>query len=105
MCDTGGGIVRGNLGTSLQTRQPVWDRLVERMPATLELGLAALLLSLVIGVPLGVLSAVYRGSWFDNVVRLFAVLFQAIPSFWLALMMILLFGVYLGGYQLVGGRR
>ena len=43
VCNTGGGIIRGNLGTSLQTRQPVWDRLVERMPATLELGIAALL--------------------------------------------------------------
>jgi ABC-type dipeptide/oligopeptide/nickel transport system permease component len=93
VCNNGSGIIRGNLGTSLQTQQPVWDRLVERMPATLELGLASLFLSLLIGVPLGVLSAVYRGSWFDNVVRFFAVIFQAVPAFWMALLLILFFGV------------
>lgn len=104
VCNNGSGIVRGNLGTSLQTQQPVWDRLVERMPATLELGLASLFLSLLIGVPLGVLSAVYRGSWFDNVVRFFAVIFQAVPAFWMALLLILFFGVYLGWLP-TGGRQ
>ena len=58
LCDRGGGILRGDLGTSLDTKQPVWTRVVERMAATLELGVASLLLSLAIGVPLGVLSAV-----------------------------------------------
>ena len=104
VCNTGGGIIRGNLGTSLQTRQPVWDRLVERMPATLELGIAALLLALVVGVPLGVISAVYRGSWFDSISRFFAVIFQAVPAFWMGLMMILLFGVALGWLP-TGGRQ
>ena len=104
LCNNGAGIIRGNLGTSLQTQQPVWDRLVERMPATLELGLASLFLSLVIGVPLGVLSAVYRGSWFDNLVRFFAVIFQAVPAFWMALLLILFFGVYLGWLP-TGGRQ
>ncbi len=104
VCNTGGGIVRGNLGTSLQTKQPVWDRSVERMPATLELGMAALFLSLVLGVPLGVISAVYRGSWFDALSRFFAVIFQAVPAFWMGLMMILLFGVALGWLP-TGGRQ
>jgi peptide/nickel transport system permease protein len=104
VCNTGGGIIRGNLGTSLQTKQPVWDRLIERMPATLELGIAALFLSLVIGVPLGVISAVYRGSWFDGISRFFAVIFQAVPAFWMGLMMILLFGVALGWLP-TGGRQ
>ena len=104
LCDRGGGILRGDLGTSLDTKQPVWTRVVERMAATLELGVASLLLSLAIGVPLGVLSAVHRGSVFDNVVRFFAVIFQAIPIFWMALLLILFFAVYLGWLP-TGGRQ
>jgi peptide/nickel transport system permease protein len=104
LCDSKGGIVRGNLGTSITTKQPVWNRLVERMPATLELGVAALVVSILIGVPLGVLSAVYQRSIFDNVVRVLAVVGNAIPSFWLGLMAIFFFGVYLGWLP-TGGRQ
>ncbi len=104
VCDRGGGILRGDLGTSLNTRQPVWDRIVERMAATLELGVTSLLLSLMIGVPLGVLSAVYRGSAFDNFVRFFAVIFRAMPIFWMALLLIFFFSVYLGWLP-TGGRQ
>ena len=104
ICDTGGGIVRGNLGTSLQTKQSVWDRLVERMPATLELGLAGLLLALILGVPLGILSAVYRGGLLDNLIRFLAVIGQTIPSFWLGLLLIFLFGV-VWGILPTGGRQ
>lgn len=95
-CDKGGGVIRGDLGTSLNTREPVWERLVQKMPATLELGIASLLLSIVIGVPLGVLAAVYRGSPFDYVVRFLASVFQSIPIFWVGLIMILVFAVVLG---------
>ncbi len=104
VCDTGGGIVRGNLGTSISTKQPVWDRMVERMPATLELGVASLFLTLLLGVPLGVLSAVKQGSWFDNAVRFLAVVGNAVPAFWLGIMLIFLFGVYLGVLP-TGGRQ
>ncbi len=104
LCATDGGILRGDLGTSLDSKQPVWDRLVERMPATLELGITSLLLSLLIGVPLGVVSAVYRGSLFDNLTRFFAGIFQAVPVFWLALLLILLFSVVLGVLP-SGGRQ
>jgi peptide/nickel transport system permease protein len=104
LCDTDSGILRGDLGTSLDTKQPVWDRLVERMPATLELGVTSLLLSLLVGVPLGVLSAVYRGSLGDNLVRFFAVILQAVPVFWLALLLIMLFSVVLGVLP-SGGRQ
>ena len=103
-CDTGGGIVRGSLGTSIDTKQPVWDRLVERMPATLELGLAGFILSLIIGIPLGVFSAIYRGSILDNVIRFFSVLGQSIPDFWMGLMLIFFFGVILGVLP-TGGRQ
>lgn len=96
LCDSGGGILRGDLGTSVDTRQPVWERIVERMPATLELGIISLIVSLLIGVPLGVLSAIYRGSWIDNVIRFFSVVFRSIPIYWLGLVLILVFSVWLG---------
>jgi peptide/nickel transport system permease protein len=103
-CDNGGGILRGNLGTSIATNQAVWDRLVERMPATFELGVSALLVSLLIGLPLGVLSAVRQGSIFDNSVRVLAVVGNALPAFWFGLMLIFFFGVVLGWLP-TGGRR
>ncbi len=103
-CDSGGGVLRGNLGTSIETKQPVWDRIRERMAATMELGFAALLVALILGVPLGVLSAVYQGSIFDNVVRVLAVVGNAVPVFWLGLMCIFLFGVFLGWLP-TGGRQ
>ena len=104
VCDTGGGVIRGDLGTSLDTNQPVWERLVERMQATLELGVISLLVALLIGVPLGVLSAVYRGGLFDNVVRVMAVIFQSVPIYWMALLLLLVFSVWLGWLP-SGGRQ
>jgi peptide/nickel transport system permease protein len=104
VCDTGGGIVRGDMGTSIDTKQPVWERLTERMWATLELGLISLIVSLLIGVPLGVLSAVYRGSLFDNLVRVFAVLFRSVPVYWMGLLLLLVFAVWLKWLP-VGGRQ
>ena len=103
-CDNGAGILRGDLGTSIATKQAVWDRLVERMPATFELGISALLVSLLLGVPLGVLSAVYQGSIFDNLVRVMAVIGNALPAFWFGLMLIFIFGVVLGWLP-TGGRQ
>lgn len=96
ICDNGGGIIRGDLGTSIDTKQPVWDRIVERMPATLQLGITSLIFSLMVGVPLGIFSAVYRGSWLDNVIRLFSVIFRAVPVYWMGLLLILIFAVWLG---------
>ncbi|MDE0198310.1 MAG: ABC transporter permease [Caldilineaceae bacterium] len=103
-CDSGGGVLRGNLGTSIATNQPVWERMVERMPATFELSVSALLVSLLLGVPLGVLSAVRQASLFDGSVRVLAVVGNAVPSFWLGLMLIFYFGVALGWLP-TGGRR
>lgn len=102
-CDRGGGVIRGELGTSIQTKQPVWERMVERMPATLELSLASLILALSTGIPLGILSAVYRGSLLDNVVRFVSVIGQAVPNFWLGIILIYFFAVVLGLFP-TGGR-
>jgi peptide/nickel transport system permease protein len=103
-CDSGGGVVRANLGTSITTKQPVWDRIIERIPATLELTATGLVIGLLLGIPLGVLSAVRQGSLFDNMVRFFAVVGNAVPAFWLALLLIFFFGVYLGLLP-AGGRQ
>jgi peptide/nickel transport system permease protein len=86
----------GDFGTSILTRRPVTEHIWERLPATVELGFVAMVLSVVIGVPLGMYSAVHRGRMLDGVARVFAVLGQSVPAFWLGLMLILLFGVILG---------
>lgn len=103
-CNSGGGILRGNLGTSIATNQAVWERLTERMWATFQLGVSALLFSLLVGVPLGVLSAVRQASFFDNSVRVLAVVGNALPSFWFGLMLIYYFGV-VKGWLPTGGIR
>ncbi len=103
-CDSGGGILRGDLGTSIATKQAVWDRLMDRVPATLELTTLGLLIGLILGIPLGVWSAVRQGSWFDNLVRFFSVIGNAIPVFWMGLLLIFFFGVYLGWLP-TGGRQ
>jgi peptide/nickel transport system permease protein len=89
-------IAFGDFGTSVLTRRPVVEHLWERLPATVELGVVAMVLSIAIGVPIGVYSAVHRGGALDGVARVFAVLGQSVPPFWLGLMLILMFGVMLG---------
>ena len=89
-------IVRGDFGRSVLTRRPVVEHIWERLPATVELGFVAMFMSIAIGIPIGVYSAVRRGSLLDSGARVFAVLGQSMPPFWLGLMLILFFGVILG---------
>jgi ABC-type dipeptide/oligopeptide/nickel transport system permease component len=96
-------ILAGDFGHSVLTRRPVTEHIWERLPATIELGVVAMLMSVLIGVPLGMYSAVHRGSALDSGARVFAVLGQSMPAFWLGLMLILLFGVVLGVLP-AGGR-
>ena len=97
------GILRGDFGRSFIKKQPVLDVIMANLPATLELGLAAILTSLVIGIPVGVLSAVTKGRMFDNVSRVMAVIFDAVPNFYLGYILLYVFGVLLGIVPL-GGR-
>ncbi len=83
--------LRGDFGFSLRQQQPAMDLVLDRLPATLELGAVALVLSLVIGIPLGLVSAIHRGSSIDRVAMLISLFGQSFPAFWLAIMMILLF--------------
>ena len=89
-------IALGDFGSSILTRRPVTEHIWERLPATVELGFVAMVMSVVLGVPLGMYSAVRRGSALDTGARVFAVLGQSMPAFWLGLMLILLFAVMLG---------
>jgi peptide/nickel transport system permease protein len=96
-------IFLGDFGKSVLTRRPVTEHIWERLPATIELGLVAMLFSVLIGVPLGMYAAVRRGGVTDRAARVFAVLGQSMPTFWLGLMLILFFAVLLGVLP-AGGR-
>ena len=96
-------IVQGDFGKSVLSRRPVTEHIWERLPATVELGVVAMVMSVLIGVPIGVYSAVRRGGVLDSAARVFAVLGQSLPPFWLGLMLILLFAVILGVLP-AGGR-
>ena len=89
-------VLQGDFGTSVFHGTSARDVLISRLPATLQLAGAAFVLSLLVGVPLGILSAVKRDTIFDSAGKLFAVLGIAAPSFWVAIMLIMLFGAILG---------
>ncbi|HZA22484.1 MAG TPA: ABC transporter permease, partial [Dehalococcoidia bacterium] len=88
--------VQGDFGKSHTMSRSARQVLLERFPATLQLAGAAFLLTMIVGIPLGILSAVKRGSILDTFGKFFAILGIATPSFWIAIMLILLFGAVLG---------
>jgi ABC-type dipeptide/oligopeptide/nickel transport system permease component len=93
---------RGNLGTSLRTNQTVTASIAERMPATIELALAAMAMAVLIGVPLGVIAAVRAGSGVDHAATTLALLGISIPNFWLGPLLALAFSVALGWFPVSG---
>ena len=95
-------VVRGDLGESLYNKTRVVDELAWRLPTTLTLVLLSLILSIAIGVPAGLLSAVYRNSWVDHIARLVTLVSLSLPSFWLGLMLIILFSLKLNLLPVVG---
>ena len=90
------GLARFDLGHSLHSKQPVSDLLLERVPATLKLSLAAFLLAILIAFPLGVLAATRSGSAWDSGAMVISLLGVSIPNFWLGPMLILLFSLWFG---------
>lgn len=90
-----GGIAHGDLGRSMVSTKPVLQELLRYFPASFELVLVAMGLGVSLGVPLGMLSAVYRDRWFDHFTRIFSVSGVALPAFWLGLLLQLYFSVHL----------
>ncbi|MBX3140217.1 MAG: ABC transporter permease [Trueperaceae bacterium] len=90
-----GGVLRGDFGTSLWQHQPAIGLVLERFPYTIQLAAAALLLALLVAVPLGILSAVFRNSFLDRLAIGTSLVGQSVPGFWLGLLLILLFSVTL----------
>lgn len=87
---------RGDLGESYTTGLPVTDEIKARLPVTFRLAVLSCLFAIIIGIPVGIISAVRQYSWLDNITMLAALMGITIPSFWLALMLVLVFSVRLG---------
>jgi glutathione transport system permease protein len=92
----------GDLGTSIRSKLPVTSEIAERLPYTLSLALTAYLLAMAIGVPAGMIGAIYRHGWPDHAVMFLAILGASIANFWLALMAMNTFSVKLGWLPLLG---
>ncbi|VTT25166.1 dipeptide transport system permease DppB [Klebsiella pneumoniae] len=89
------GVMHGDLGMSLKSRVPVWDEFVPRFKATLELGICAMLFAVAVGIPVGVLAAVKRGSIFDHTAVGISLTGYSMPIFWWGMMLIMLVSVQL----------
>lgn len=87
--------LQGNFGMSIHGREPVLHLIGQRLPATLHLAVAATLVSLLIGIPVAILSALKPGSWIDRVLSAWSALALGVPTFWLGILLILLFAVEL----------
>lgn len=87
--------LQGDLGLSIQNREPVSRLIVQRIPATIQLALAATVVGLLLGVPVAVISALKPGSWLDRVLSGWSALALGVPTFWLGILLILLFAVNL----------
>lgn len=95
-------ILQGDMGVSFRYREPALDLVLSRLPATLELAFVSMLLATLIALPIGMLAAVKRGSLVDTGTRWFATIGQSTPTFWLGLMLILVFSVDLGLFPTSG---
>jgi peptide/nickel transport system permease protein len=88
--------IQGDFGNSSRERRPAMEVVTDRLPATLQLGVTAMVLAIGIGIPLGIVSAVQHGSGWDKFARILSVLGQALPAFWLGVILMMFFSVRLG---------
>jgi peptide/nickel transport system permease protein len=86
-------LAQGDLGTSFRTSESVTKEIGARYPATMQLAFGSMLIALVVAFPLGIVSAIYRNSWIDNVARFFALIGVSMPSFWLGPLLIIAFAI------------
>jgi peptide/nickel transport system permease protein len=98
-----GGVLCGDFGRSLLTNVPVRDEILARFPSTVQLAIAGLVVSIGLGVPLGLLAAISRRRWVDSTIMFFALGGLSIPNFYLGLLLLLVFGVRLAWFPVVGG--
>ncbi|MEL0159858.1 MAG: nickel ABC transporter permease [Deltaproteobacteria bacterium] len=89
-----GDLLQGDWGTSLFSKKPVFEEIMERVPATMELMLGAMVVTILVAMPLGLIAAVNKGSWIDQGAMIFSLLGVSIPNFWLGPMLILLFSIH-----------
>ena len=87
-------LLQGDWGTSLFSKKPVFEEIMERVPATMELMLGAMVVTILVAMPLGLIAAVNKGSWIDQGAMIFSLLGVSIPNFWLGPMLILLFSIH-----------
>lgn len=90
-----GNLIQGDFGNSLRTKTPALEIILDRLPATIELTLFAMFLAISLAIPIGIISALKRGTAIDGSVMLFAIFGQSMPSFWLGIMLILVVGLQL----------
>jgi ABC-type dipeptide/oligopeptide/nickel transport system permease component len=95
-------LARGDLGESLVKERPVIDIISEALPNTLKLIIPSFIIGMLLALALGILAATYRDSFWDNGVKFLAVLGQALPGFWVAIMAVLIFSVNLGWFPVAG---
>ncbi len=89
-------VLRGDFGASIIYKSPAMSLVFARLPATIELAVTAFLITIILGIPIGVLSAVKRRKWMDKLGTVFALIGQSMPAFWVGIMLILVFSVTLG---------
>ena len=89
-----GDLLQGDWGTSLFSKKPVFDEIMERVPATMELMFGAMVVTILVAMPLGLIAAVKKGTWIDQGSMIFSLLGVSIPNFWLGPMLILLFSIH-----------
>ncbi len=89
------GALVGDFGHSIQSREPVLNLIMARVPATLQLGLFSILVGLLLGVPVAIISALFPNTWIDRVLSAWSALALGVPTFWLGILLILFFGVQL----------
>ena len=97
-----GHLAHGDLGTSFRTGEKVTAQIRQRYPATLQLAFGAMLIALLVAFPLGIISAIFRNSWIDNVARFFALVGVSMPSFWFGPLLIIAFAIHFTWFPVSG---